>query len=103
MKMLAVAFFALLLTTLPSLAQEGVCTTHANMVSQLLRKYGETLVYRGLSLDGALMTESYASQATGTWTIVVTRATGQACMVLSGSQFYQLELPPPDPKKGDPL
>jgi hypothetical protein len=58
------------------------------MVSQLERKYGETRRGAGLQNRGAV-TEIFASEKTGTWTIIVTRPDGTSCAVAAGEAWLE--------------
>lgn len=66
-------------------AQGGACGPHADVMERLEAAYGETLKSAGLAATGVLV-ETYASDA-GTWTIVVTDASGQACLLAAGEAW----------------
>ncbi|MFN3614512.1 MAG: hypothetical protein ACK4WC_08130, partial [Rubrimonas sp.] len=51
-------------------------------------KYGETRRAAGLQNRGSV-TEIFASEKTGTWTIIVTRPDGVACAVAAGEAWQQ--------------
>ena len=83
-----------------SVAAQTNCAPHADVVERLAAGYGEYRQGRGLAADNTVM-EVYASLETGTWTIVVTRANGIACLVASGRGYEPTnELAPPP---GEPL
>ncbi len=88
---------AILLTAQALRAQESGCTDRARMVERLARDYGESRQSIGLA-GGRQVVEVFASLETGSWTILVTTATGIACMVAAGEHFERLDPPPP----GDP-
>ena len=55
-------------------------------MDNLSTKYGEPRQSVGLGADNALV-EIFASNATGSWTITVTKAGGPTCLVASGRAF----------------
>ncbi|MFQ5565514.1 MAG: hypothetical protein ACE5EU_04045 [Paracoccaceae bacterium] len=81
-----VAGFALPAT--PAHAQM-VCGKRTDMVRQLSEKYGETRRSLGLA-EGRGVVELFASEETGTWTILMTSPQGTACMMAAG-QAFQIE------------
>lgn len=85
-----------LASALPAVASN--CLPRPVMVEGLASKYGEYVTSRGLGGDG-MMIEMYASPETGTWSVVVTSASGLACLVASGTAFEAVSAIPPD---GDP-
>jgi len=81
------AALAVALIGAPALAQSPTpCAPREKMVSQLQDKYGETRRGVGLQNKGSI-TEIYASEKTGTWTIIVTRPNGTACAVAAGEAW----------------
>ncbi len=65
---------------------QTVCAKRADMVRDLEKKYGE--VRRGAGLSGGLaIYEIYASDATGTWTILKTTPNGWTCVVAVGDNW----------------
>lgn len=69
------------------------------MIERLEDRYGETLQSLGLQENSSLL-EVYASDSTGTWTILITRPDGVACLVASG-QSWEKEATPFLPKGDD--
>ncbi len=63
-----------------------VCGKRADMVRQLGEKYGETRRSMGLAA-GRGVVELYASEETGSWTILITSPQGTACMMAAGQAF----------------
>jgi hypothetical protein len=55
----------------------------------LAQNYGETRQSIGIGPNNAVI-EVFASDDTGTWTITVTSANGQTCLVASGQSFEEL-------------
>jgi hypothetical protein len=79
----AVAGYAL--PAAPAHAQM-VCGKRTDMVRQLSEKYGETRRSMGLA-EGRGVVELYASEETGSWTILMTSPQGIACMMAAGEAF----------------
>ena len=65
------------------------------MLDRLSATYGETRQSIGLGTNNQMI-EVFASDATGTWTITMTQASGMTCLVASGQAFETLAdtLPP---------
>ncbi len=87
---------ALMLATVAGIAlpaapawAQMVCGKRTDMVSQLGEKYGETRRSMGLA-SGRGVVELYASEETGSWTILMTSPQGIACMMAAG-QAFQIE------------
>ncbi|QHQ36269.1 hypothetical protein [Algicella marina] len=64
-------------------AQQKPCGEREQIVSRLGDKYGEARTARGLSHNNG-MVEVYASEETGTWTILITLPNGETCLVAAG-------------------
>jgi hypothetical protein len=73
-------------------AQSASCGDRTKVVKSLSQKYGETRQGIGLGRNNGVM-EIYASSETGTWTILVTKPNGQACLVAAGESFESLSDP----------
>jgi SNF family Na+-dependent transporter len=88
---LSLGFAALILATQHASAQSTTtaCGTRAAIVTQLAAKYGETRRGIGIANNNSVM-EVFASDQTGSWTITVTVASGQTCMLASGQSFEGL-------------
>ena len=69
----------------PAKAQ-AICAPREAVLAQLFETYGETRRGVGLAANNA-MVELYASEDTGTWTIVVTSPGGLSCLVASGQAW----------------
>ena len=71
------------------------CAPREAVVERLATTYGESRQSVGLGEQG-VMIETFASSDTGTWTITVTTANGQTCLVASGQSWEELAeaLPP---------
>lgn len=70
------------------------CDTRDRVVQLLADRYGETRRSIGIAGDNAVM-ELYAADESGTWTITVTMADGQMCLMASGVGFEAVSDPLP--------
>ena len=76
----------------PATAQpQMVCGERDAIVAQLERKYGETRRSVGLQ-QGRALVEVYASEKTGSWTILVTDTAGKSCLMATGEAFETLKV-----------
>jgi hypothetical protein len=85
----------------PAAAQQGpgrACAARALVVERLAERYGETLVSMGMHANAGLL-EVYASEATGTWTILVTSPDGLACLIAAGEMWEGQAAPLSKPGK----
>ncbi|QDL92559.1 hypothetical protein FDP22_12660 [Paroceanicella profunda] len=73
----------------PTLAQGMACGDRTAIVQRLAEKYGEARRGIGLQRDAGVL-EVYASDATGTFTIIITMPSGKACLVAAGDGWEQL-------------
>ena len=87
MKTMTYAATILALLATPALAQR--CAPREMVVDRLANKYGETRQSIGLGANNAVV-EVFASDASGSWTIVVTSPNGLTCLVASGQAFESL-------------
>jgi hypothetical protein len=96
----AVAFLAFVaVTASPAMAQNApalLCHDHGELTKALLDRYHEVPVSIGLQTDGQLL-QVFASAETGTWTILMTRPDGVACILSAGKHFEQRPLTAPGP------
>lgn len=70
-------------------AQGGRCAPRPQVVAQLTERYGETRRSIGLGADNTMI-EVFASDRTGSWTIIATAPDGVTCLVASGQAFETL-------------
>ena len=79
--------------------QQRNCAPREMVINRLADGYGETRQSIGMAANNAVV-EVYASDESGSWTIIVTTPNGLSCLVASGQGFENLseELPP----QGDP-
>jgi hypothetical protein len=82
---LLVIVVLVLCACLPALAQSQ-CGLRAAVIEHLAVKFGETRRSVGLAANSTVM-ETFASDATGTWTITVTTPQGMTCLIASGQAF----------------
>jgi len=68
------------------------CAAHTQVVERLAERYGETLQSMGMHSNNGLL-EIYASEETGTWTILVTSPDGTSCLVAAG-QMWEADAKP---------
>ncbi len=87
----------ILLTTQTLHAEGATCGIRARVLEHLQASYGERRQAAGLA-GQTQMVEVYASDETGSWTILVTSASGISCIVAAGSDFETV----PPPIAGDP-
>lgn len=66
------------------------CGPRETVLQTLADRYGETRRSLGLAGPTQVM-ELFASDDTGTWTITVTLADGQTCIVASGQGYQAVE------------
>jgi hypothetical protein len=85
-----------LLAGTPSARAEGpACAERTLVVQRLAERYGETLRSVGLQQNAGLV-EIYSSEATGTWTILMTRPDGTSCLLAAGQLWEQVPAPGSD-------
>lgn len=79
------AISAIAASATPALAQ-AICGKRSAIVTQLQEKYGETRRSIGFQ-QGRGVVEVWASDDTGTWSIVVTNPQGITCLLAAGEAF----------------
>jgi hypothetical protein len=67
------------------------CADRATVVERLESRFGETL--HSLGVNQSNVVEVYASQETGSWTILVTMPNGKSCLLASG-QLWEHDAQP---------
>ena len=80
------ALMALVLITPSSLFAQANCTDRESLVSRLATGYGEAFAGAGLR-NAEQVFEVWLSEEKGTWTILMTRANGQSCIMASGTNW----------------
>jgi hypothetical protein len=77
----------------PNTAQYTSCANHDSMKSYLQDKFAEVPVSVGLQADGRLL-QVFASEQSGTWSIVATTPGGLSCIVAVGEAWQVLPTGP---------
>lgn len=85
----AAAVFYIAATTQASAQSQRNCGPREAVVGRLASGYGETRQSVGIGSNNA-MVEVFASDDTGSWTILVTLPTGVTCLVASGQLFEEV-------------
>ncbi|PUB16394.1 hypothetical protein [Yoonia sediminilitoris] len=80
-------------------AQSRNCAAHEAVVERLADRYGESRKSIGLGSDNSVV-EVFASDTTGSWTIVVTKPGGPTCLVAAGQSFQTVSDALPDTDQG---
>ena len=62
---------------------QAPCMAHDMLAMQLDKKFGETVVARGLVAGGTLL-EIFANSAHGSWTLVLSYPSGVSCIRAAG-------------------
>lgn len=77
---------------------QTMCGKRADVVHDLAQKYGETRRSVGMH-QGRGVVEVWASDETGTWTIILTHPNGLSCLIAAGEAFQAFE---PGPAVDEP-
>jgi hypothetical protein len=77
---------------------QSLCGARQAVVDMLGSRYGETVRSVGLAGRDRIV-EVFASDETGSWTILVTNTAGVTCLVASGQHYEQVAAAP----EGAPL
>ena len=83
----AALVFGMLATAPPAARAQLSCGDRKAMVEQLSRTYGEARKGAGLAGRTALF-EIWASDVTGSWTILKTTPNGIACLIAAGENWH---------------
>lgn len=72
----------------PAFAQQAQssCGERDRIVASLQQKHGETVTGVGLA-GGAAVIELWSSPETGSWTLLMTRPDGRACLMAAGQSW----------------
>jgi hypothetical protein len=87
------------LVPLPVAAQNAICGERASIIERLRTKYGESLRGAGV-FQGRRVVEVWASETSGSWTIVVTLPNGSTCLMASGEDWEGIEASAPVSGRG---
>jgi hypothetical protein len=86
---LTAAAVIFILTTQANAQPAQNCGPRDAVVERLAQGYGETRQSMGISTANT-MVEVFASEQTGSWTILVTLPTGQTCLIATGGSFERM-------------
>lgn len=75
----------------PVAAQDQQCGPAEALHANLATRYDETPRAQGLSHTGQEIIVIYGSEASGSWSLVVVRPDGTACLLAAGQMFRALE------------
>ncbi|MEM8871797.1 MAG: hypothetical protein AAGB10_05390 [Pseudomonadota bacterium] len=67
-------------------AQSRNCGERTEIIQRLQDGYGESRAGAGLSTTNGIV-EVFASEESGTWTIILTLPTGKSCLVAAGNSW----------------
>jgi hypothetical protein len=81
----------------PQTAGALPCKPWQELAKELGRRYAERPVALGLQSNGNLL-QVFASEATGTWTLVTMHPSGTACLIGVGDSWEILAKPDADPE-----
>ena len=82
-------FMVMIFGTLP--AHAAGCAKRDKMVERLQTRYSETLTGGGLQATRSAQTivEVWSSKETGTFTVILTTPEGLACVVATGTDWFE--------------
>jgi hypothetical protein len=81
----------------PPQAGGAPCKPWREIAEELGRRYAERPVAFGLQSNGQLL-QVFASEETGTWTLVTMHPNGTACLIGAGDSWETLPKPNTDPE-----
>jgi hypothetical protein len=96
---IAVALSLIASTPYAEAEERQSCAERDAVVQKLKERFGETLRSLGLQQDEGVV-EIYSSEATGTWTILMTRPDGITCLLAAG-QLWEQDAEPLDKPGSD--
>ncbi len=86
---LSIVVFAALMVAIATQAQaQMVCGKRADMVEDMRQIYGEVRRGYGVSTNEGSVFEVWASDVTGTWTILKTTPNGLTCVMAVGTGWH---------------
>jgi hypothetical protein len=97
-RMVVVGFLAIVSLCGAPVSAQSLCGAREAVIDMLGERYGETVRSVGLAGRDRIV-EVFASEETGSWTILVTNVAGVACLVASGQHYEQVAAGP----LGEPL
>jgi hypothetical protein len=84
------AVFILPLSSAPAEAQQ-LCSQRGKVIGQFAKVYQENPVAGGLTRDGRLI-EVLSTGDGSTWTIVISKPSGETCVMMAGEGWRPLKL-----------
>ena len=96
---LSIAALLSTLLALPALAQEN-CAPFDQVEAQLAAEFHETRVQQGIVGEGRALLAIFASPNGETWTAVMVRPDGLACMAAAGQDWQTRSDPAPEAEEG---
>ncbi|GGA28835.1 hypothetical protein [Neptunicoccus cionae] len=87
---LSLGFLGVILAHSPAYSQQASCAERTQVVERLQSKYGETRRSVGLAANNGVV-EVFASDNSGSWTIVITLPNGMTCLVAAGDSYETLD------------
>jgi len=74
----------------PAAAQTRICGQYDAIVAKLTAQFGEKAVASGTSHNGRAYVEFWASEKSGTWSVVTVMPNGMSCLTSAGQDFQPL-------------
>ena len=87
--MKALLITALFILPIPAFASEA-CKPRAEIVEVVEKKFGEKRQSLALTPRQNIL-EVYANTSTGTWTILISKASGISCYISSGNAYQRVK------------
>ncbi|MBR9864960.1 MAG: hypothetical protein GYB24_16095 [Rhodobacteraceae bacterium] len=95
---LSLGFLGVILAHSPAYSQPASCAERTRVLERLQSKYGETRRSVGLAANNGVV-EVFASDQSGSWTIVITLPNGMTCLVAAGESYETVNAPARDGEK----
>ena len=94
-RLLRAALGAAFFVSAPAMA-EAICGPRAAALEYLLERYGERPRAAGLAGDGRVV--ELLVSASGSWTLLLVRPDGTACIAAGGEAWQDTPAPRPEPR-----
>ncbi|PLS23592.1 hypothetical protein [Neptunicoccus cionae] len=95
---LSLGFLGVILAHSAAHSQPASCAQRPQVVERLETKYGETRRSVGLASNSGIV-EVFASERSGSWTIIITLPNGMTCLVAAGESYEAISDAAPDGEK----
>lgn len=82
------AVLVIIATPVSSQILPQLCAPRDVVVNRLKKQYAESRVMLGTAGDGAMMIETYANKANGSWSLVTTTPQRLSCLVMAGKNWH---------------